>query len=81
MAKHPTEKPVAPKPSIGRIVHFVTHGGPGAPPEHRAAIIAGVRSGGAVMLNVFGPSGVSVERLVEHDEGHTMATWHWPERD
>jgi hypothetical protein len=79
------------KPTIGRIVHYVSHGTPiredgtqafkAAP---RAAIITGLREhGGPVVdLCVLNPTGMFFNQDVPFDgaaepEG---GTWHWPPR-
>ncbi len=82
-----------PKPSLGRIVHFVLAEGERRG-EHRAAIITSVWSLSAINLQVFRdqaddtPGYASVEAmptlrclLVRHDENKAPGTWHWPERE
>lgn len=78
------------KPSVGRIVHYVSYGTPGGEyaPECRAAIITEVgpttESVGApddVSLAVLNPTGMFFNRGCRHDEEHHQGgTWHWPER-
>jgi len=81
------------KPSVGRIVHYVSYGTPGGEfkPEHRAAIITAVREvepvdgeDSAVVqvdLCVLNPSGFFFNTNVRHDEEAELGgTWHWPER-
>jgi hypothetical protein len=78
------------KPSVGRIVHYVSYGTPGGEykSECRAAVITevGMNShpappGTLVGLCVLNPSGQFFNRRVDQDEtGHAGGTWHWPER-
>ena len=79
------------KPSVGRIVHYVSHGTPPRPDgsqaytsECRAAIVTEVvpEGGEAVGLCVLNPTGQFFNRGVFHDEdGRSGGTWHWPERE
>ena len=82
------------KPSVGRIVHYVSYGTPGGEygKECRAAIVTEVRGPRAddaemVGLCVFNPTGQFFNRDVpQHEHGgegagvHPGGTWHWPER-
>jgi hypothetical protein len=78
------------KPSVGRIVHYVSYGTPGGeyPSVCRAAIITEVtgQSGGdgeLVGLCVLNPTGMFFNQGVihaEHPDSHLGGTWHWPER-
>lgn len=77
------------KPSIGRIVHYVSYGTPGGEytQECRAAIITEVRprssaSGpDSVGLCVLNPTGLFLNRDVPYDaDPRAGGTWHWPER-
>ena len=71
------------KPSIGRIVHYVSYGTPGgeSPPEHRAAIVTAVREDEAVSLCILNPMGLFFnERVLFHVDA-VPGTWHWPERE
>lgn len=66
------------KPTVGRIVHYVTGAG-----EHTAAIIVGVH-GAVVNLTIFSsiPGAVNAARdVVEDGTGFASGTWHWPERE
>lgn len=77
-------------PSVGRIVHYVSHGSPVLPDgsqtytaQCRAAIITEVGEN-AVGLCVLNPSGVFLRTLAEggcrHDDAQAGGSWHWPER-
>jgi hypothetical protein len=79
------------KPSVGRIVHYVSFGTPNGEygKECRAAIVTQVNGAGAdeherVGVAVLNPSGMFFhEDLPELDpavHGHKGGTWHWPER-
>lgn len=75
------------KPSVGRVVHYVSYGTPGGEytSECRAAIITEVPSGvenpQVVGLCVLNPTGMFFNRTNVHDEdGKAGGTWHWPER-
>jgi hypothetical protein len=76
-------------PSIGRIVHYVSHGSPVLPDgtqtyksECRAAVVTEITGFGEMVgLCVLNPTGQFFQRVVEQDEGaHAGGTWHWPER-
>lgn len=69
------------KPSIGRIVHYVSYGTPGGEytSECRAAVVAGVVDEGMVDLVVFNPTGLFFNRCTQ-DDNNRGGTWHWPER-
>ena len=75
-------------PSIGRVVHYVSHGTPDMSfrSEHRAAIITAVcdpainTSANGVSLCVLNPTGIYFLQWCEYDETATKpGTWHWPE--
>jgi len=70
----------AQKPTIGRIVHYVSYGSPGGEfkSECRAAIVTAVHSDVLVDLCVLNPSGIYFNQSVAYGEGG--GTWHWPER-
>jgi hypothetical protein len=80
------------KPSIGRIVHYVSYGTPGGEytSQCRAAIITGLDpepektpEPGQVFadLCVLNPTGQFFDRMCLQDEvDKTGGTWHWPER-
>lgn len=67
------------RPSIGRIVHFVTKQNP---PEHLAAIITGVVDDHHVDLTVFLRGGATFfATAAEYDGRCVLGSWHWPERE
>jgi hypothetical protein len=80
------------KPSVGRIVHYVSHGTPPRPDgsqafasECRAAIVAEVTDEHTVGLCVLNPTGQFFSRGVVFDDDDDPAqraggSWHWPER-
>lgn len=80
------------RPSIGRIVHYVSYGTPGGEygQECRAAVVTRVDSttSGIVSLAVWNPTGMFFNERCEHDQPQDAAdgrvltggTWHWPER-
>ncbi|OPC84227.1 hypothetical protein B4N89_27800 [Embleya scabrispora] len=82
-----------PRPTVGRIVHYVGHGSPvrddgtqAYPAECRAAIVTEVPHDGfgteSVGLCILNPGGVFFGELIIHDENdHAGGTWHWPERE
>lgn len=75
------------KPTVGRIVHYVSYGTPGGEytSECRAAIVTEVTESGfgaLAGLCVLNPTGQFFNRAVEQDETSKRGgTWHWPERD
>jgi hypothetical protein len=82
------------KPSVGRIVHYVSYGTPGGeyPSVCRAAVVTACvtvpadrtgRSddGDTVDLCVFNPEGLFFNKGVVYDEKSRGGTWHWPERE
>lgn len=83
------------KPSVGRIVHYVSYGTPGGeyPSVCRAAIVTAVddyqqpaENGeglhiGHVSLCVLNPEGQFFNRhVIQNEAEHRGGTWHWPER-
>lgn len=71
------------KPSIGRIVHYVSYGTPGGEysSECRPAIITAVYSEGEVHLTIFNPDGDFRKKCCHSEGSKTGGTWHWPERE
>lgn len=80
-------------PSVGRIVHYVSHGSPvredGTQAYQslcRAAIITEVlgdpeAADTMVNLAVLNPQGMFFDHATMHSEtDHRGGTWHWPER-
>jgi hypothetical protein len=92
-----TETAKAPKPAIGRIVHFVQKKPYGEGLVHLPAIIIAVWSDDCVNLQVFtdGTNSESCEScgsnppsakwvtsaFLDDSENPRPLTWHWPERD
>lgn len=75
-----------PRPSVGRIVHYVSYGTPAGEytSQCRAAIVAEVDADGPypgdeVALAVLNPTGMFFNRC-RFDDEHGGGTWHWPER-
>jgi hypothetical protein len=71
------------KPSVGRVVHYVSYGTPGGEylSECRAAIVTETNTSDTVGLAVMNPTGMFFNRTIVHDEdGKAGGTWHWPER-
>lgn len=75
------------RPSVGRIVHYVSEGSPVLPDGTqkyestcRAAVIAEVYPGDqTVSLVVLNPKGVFFHES-SYSDTHEGGTWHWPER-
>jgi hypothetical protein len=71
------------KPSVGRIVHYVSYGTPGGEytSQCRAAVVTETDTSDTVGLAVLNPTGMFFNRTVVHDEGGKAGgSWHWPER-
>lgn len=68
------------KPSIGRIVHYHSHGSPNGQhkPEPRAAIVTAVHTDTVVDLMVCNPTGLYFDRSTVQGEG--PGQWSWPPR-
>jgi hypothetical protein len=80
------------KPSVGRIVHYVSYGTPGGEytSQCRAAIVAGVPGPSdldsrdvdtPVDLVVLNPTGMFFNRCKQDEAAKAGGTWHWPERE
>lgn len=83
------------RPTVGRIVHYVSHGTPvredgsqAFTSECRAAIVTAVppHLPGAphnleAHLAVFNPTGYFFNEAVPYDPSGGGGTWHWPERE
>ncbi|MFJ2114463.1 hypothetical protein ACIOEX_21655 [Streptomyces sp. NPDC087850] len=74
-----------PQPTIGRIVHYRSHGTPGGEyqPQCRAAIVTEAVRGDSELIGlaVLNPEGMFFNRYIPHDQhGEYGGTWHWPER-
>jgi hypothetical protein len=75
------------RPSIGRIVHYVSYGTPGGEyaSRCRAAVIAEVYANtedvpvDLCSLVVLNPTGLFFNDC-KYDEDQRPGTWHWPER-
>lgn len=78
-------------PSVGRVVHYVSHGTPDGEfgKECRAAIVTAVKLTDPVPahgmpyvdLCVMNPAGLFFNTQVRYDEKDwNGGTWHWPER-
>lgn len=78
-------QPVGSPPTVGRIVHYVSHGSADGryPKTCRAAVVTEVSAGRAdpeqIGLAVLNPTGIFFDRQSGHSEGvHRGGTWHWP---
>lgn len=76
------------KPTVGRIVHYVSYGTPGGEytSQNRAAVVTAVHGEFCVDLCVLNPEGFFFNRSVTHGEKKPDGTyeggsWHWPERE
>ena len=73
-----------PKPSIGRVVHYVANdsGSTRGLVKHFPALITQVNENGNVNLTVI-PDGLNYiipVRQAIHSDEFIPGTWHWPER-
>ena len=59
------------KPSVGRVVHYVSYGSPGGEykSECRAAIVTETNTSDTVGLAVLNPTGVFFDRTVTYHDG------------
>ena len=76
------------KPTVGRIVHYVSYGTPGGEyaSECRAAVVTEVgpehRTGHWPLgLAVLNPEGMFFNRGVPFGTADEGGSWHWPERE
>lgn len=80
------------KPSVGRIVHYVSYGTPGGEytKQCRAAVTTGMPGDGTVNLAVLNPTGMffNFATYDEWDGANALegampqgGSWHWPERE
>jgi len=75
------------KPTVGRVVHYVSYGTPGGEygSECRAAVITEVcqdeqaSDESCVALAVLNPTGLFFNEHVCHNDDKTGGSWHWPE--
>ena len=69
------------KPSIGRIMHYVSYGTPKGEYKSRcvAAIITDVENN-KVRLKIFNPDGDFNSPWLEESKDNMPGSWHWPER-
>lgn len=71
------------KPSVGRIVHYVSYGTPAGEfaSKCRAAIVTEVAGpAGSVSLAVLTPTGTFFNSSSQDEDEKRGGTWHWPER-
>lgn len=72
------------KPSVGRIVHYVSYGTPGGEytSQCRAAVVASVYGpdDNHLDLVVLNPTGLLFCCCSQDETAKTGGTWHWPER-
>jgi hypothetical protein len=75
------------KPSVGRIVHYVSYGTPAGEftSKCRAAVVTEVEKSGDVdqeraSICVLNPTGVFFHEGAIHAEDRRPGSWHWPER-
>ncbi len=77
------------KPTVGRVVHYVSYGTPGGEyaSKCRAAVITEIEGKVPASAQVFvglavlNPTGLFFDQNVpQREESHDGGTWHWPER-
>jgi hypothetical protein len=74
-------------PTVGRIVHYVSHGTPVQPDgtqaytaQCRAAIVTDVPVDDACSLAIFNPTGMFFNKVrYDGSQDPEGGTWHWPE--
>lgn len=71
------------KPSVGRIVHYVSAGHSLGTYSStcRAAIVTDVKNDKTISCAVFSGKGMYFYEDLTLDEGNAGGTWHWPERE
>ena len=70
------------KPSVGRIVHYVSRGSAdGEYPSRHVPLIVVECWGDLISGWTHNPHGTRYEEHVPHDESGAPASWHWPERE
>jgi hypothetical protein len=71
---------MAKQPSVGRIVHYQSHGSPNGQhkSEPRAAVVTEVYPDTGVGLCVLNPTGMYFDRNVPFAETPTPGHWNWP---
>jgi hypothetical protein len=73
------------KPTVGRIVHYVSYGTPKGEYEStcRAAIVAETftTDNEEVGLCVLNPTGIFFNTVLHDENRKGPGTWHWPERE
>lgn len=69
------------KPSIGRIVHYVSYGTPNGEytKQCRAAIVTEVISDMYIGSAVLNPTGMFFNQC-DYDPEKSGGSWHWPEQ-
>lgn len=72
------------KPSVGRVVHYVSYGTPNGEyvSQCRAAIVTETEDGGgeACGLAVLNPTGMFFSKALHDESRKSGGTWHWPEK-
>lgn len=70
------------RPTVGRIVNYVSHPTPeGDPSRNEAAVITAVNEDDTLLLTVFTPGGVLLkDNVIADQDDDTAGTWHWPRR-
>lgn len=71
------------KPSVGRIVHYQSHGSPDGThkSEPRAAVVTETYGDSpSVGLAILNPTGMFFTRSVEFNAEGKPGTWRWPPR-